>query len=445
MPVWEKFKQLFVIPLAPLPPIPIQLGRYTTVERSAAQTTAWEAACDAYEAAQYVDAYRHFFAFLRDPSQDNVLLQEGENGTLHFELLQGSKRVMGVANAEQVKAESRVAHVTTLNVAYLRRLMEQNFVLQHSRYCLSDDNDIVLKFETSTLDGSPYKLYDAFKEIAVDADKQDDLLADEFSPLLTLHDTGSMQALPNTERQLKYDFLQTELRQTFDLLDKNSAEAEKYPEAYSYLLLALTYKLDYLLHPEGYMMEVLERAHRLFFETAEGKKTPQRNALLRQELQKIQQRSAADTFKELYRTRATFAVLSNKTHDSLVSTIDGELSKMDWYIEEKLPHLAMAIPNFIVGYLLFNYALPKPDRDLLQFYYLVTENVFFVPLGFTAVYFEKNKLQKTLIETHLRGIEAAYKADFPNLHLDLKRLKYNDMMTFAKTYLLMLRDLDLSK
>ena len=61
----------------------------------------------------------------------------------------------------------------------MRRLVESNYVLEYSRYGLDDDDNLVIKFDTSALDASPYKLYYALKEVAANADKQDDLLLDE--------------------------------------------------------------------------------------------------------------------------------------------------------------------------------------------------------------------------------------------------------------------------
>ena len=41
--------------------------------------------------------------------------------------------------------------------------------------------------------------------------------------------------------------------------------AFQYPGGIAYLLLELSYKLDYLTVPEGMLMETLERIHRLYF------------------------------------------------------------------------------------------------------------------------------------------------------------------------------------
>ena len=38
---------------------------------------------------------------------------------------------------------------------------------------------------------------------------------------------------------------------------------------------------------------------------------------------------------------------------------------------------AMAIPGYIVGYCLFNYAIPKPDKDFFFLYYQIMYGTFF--------------------------------------------------------------------
>ena len=89
------------------------------------------------------------------------------------------KKAVGKANIEKVTIEAKIAKTDTLNIGFMRRLLERNFQLRYSRFALDEENNITIRFDTSVLDGSPYKLYYALKELTTNADKLDDLLIDD--------------------------------------------------------------------------------------------------------------------------------------------------------------------------------------------------------------------------------------------------------------------------
>ena len=116
-----------------------------------------------------------------------------------------------------------------------------------------------------------------------------------------------------------------------------------------------------------------------------------KNSFIKKELEKVLERSANQIKEELYATTATFGILTPKGHDALASLIEGELPNMDWYEENKHERVAVSIPTYIVGNALFNFALPKPDRELLELYYRIVEPEYFKSLGFTFSYFDTAK------------------------------------------------------
>ena len=73
----------------------IKFGRYSDAYRSDAQQISFNKAIEEFEKGRYVRAYKYFFEFLRDDEADNVRFWEDEKG-LRFELLQGSKKVIGI-------------------------------------------------------------------------------------------------------------------------------------------------------------------------------------------------------------------------------------------------------------------------------------------------------------------------------------------------------------
>ncbi len=440
MNLWERLFGATAEPTTPQPTV--RLGRYTDAYKEKKQYEAWEDALSRFEAEDYLAAYEAFFKYLRDEREDNVRWIRTEGG-YEFEILQGSKRVSGVANAQKVVAEARVVKAHNLSVAVMRRLVESNFTLEYCRFALDDENNLVIKFDSNALDASPFKLYYALKELSVNADKQDDLLLDEFETLLTPIDMGSKIELTEAERTIKYTFLLDKINALFAEIEEKKLDGEKYPGGISYLLLDTAYRIDYLTTPEGFIMETIERIHRNYFST-ENKTMIQKNALILAEFEKIKNRSKGLIFNELYGTTSTFGILQPKQHDALVALIDGELPNRDWYEQNGHPSVALAVPSYIVGHALFTYSLPKPDRELLGLYYKIFEPRYFKSLNYTPQYMdaETGIFDQKAVKTAIKTIIDGHLEKFPKLLPDFTLLDFKSKSKFATSYLLLLKALD---
>jgi hypothetical protein len=442
MSFWER---LFGHKAEPLKQPAVRFGRYSDSYKAKSQYDAWEEALTFYEANNYAASYKAFMVYLRDEKEDNVRWQDTE-GDIEFEVLQGSKRVKGSANAQRVVAEARIAHAKDLSVAMMRRLVESNYVLEYSRYALDDENNLVIKFDTNALDASPYKLYYALKEIAVNADKQDDLLLDEFGNMLSPIDMGSKSDISEAECATKWAFLTQKIETVLNQIDSGKLEADKYPGGIAYLLLDAAYRIDYLTVPEGFIMESIERMHRSFFSPDD--KTPvQKNVILRRELEKVKNRSKELILNELYSTTSTFGILQPKGHDTLASLIEGELNNMKWYEDNKHTDVALAITGYVVGNALFSYALPRADRALLQLYYQILEPDYFNSLGFTPQYLDSktNKFDEKAIKTAIKDLTAKHLEKHPNLLPDVNSLDFKTPVAFARSFLMMIKGLDFTE
>ena len=422
----------------------IRFGRYSDSYKAEAQYDLWDNALNLFEEGDYIAAYRSFFQYLLDEKEDNVQYWQSE-GELRFQLFQGSKKITGVANERQIKAEAKIAHSEGLKVPFLQRLLQQNFDLKYSRFALDEANNLTIKFDSFTIDGSPYKLYYALKELAISADKQDDLLIDEFRVLRPV-ETDHLVPLPKEEQKTKYNFIVQQIEKTFNIIDKGSLDPQKYPGAIAYLLLDLIYKLDYLTKPEGFTMETLERIHRYYFSN-DGKDTTSKINLIRESLNALAQRPQEAFFKEMYEVKSTFGITNPVGHERVVSFIDGELSNMDWYYEQGQLDYALAIPGYIVGYCLFNYALPKPDRDLFHLYYQIVECAYFRQLNISCPYYDAatQRLQKRQIMKAIKRIIEKHLPNYPDMNPNFSLIKMDNLPLFAKSFLQMVRALKLIK
>lgn len=438
------FDQLFGGGRKKEPQPKISFGRYSDSYKDANQYDSWDKALTLFEKEQYIASYLEFFNYLRDNFEDNVTWKE-ENGKIYFEVFQGSKKAKGVADTEKVTIEAKVAQTETLNIGFMRRLMERNFSLRYSRFALDPDNNISIRFDTYVLDGSPYKLYYALKELTTNADKLDDILIDEFRMLKPV-DTTHLVDLSLKEKEIKYNYIIQQIHEALAAMDSGKPSLDKYPGGYAYVLLNLSYKLDYLTKPEGFMMETLERIHRIYF-TSDKKNPAQKNVIIRKELKKLLGRTKEEYFLEMYLTKSTFGITKPVNHDRIVGFIDGELHNMDWYNEHGYHTIAIGVPGYIVGYCMFNFAAPRPDRELFHLYYQIIEAKYFKDLGYTLNYydFEKGTFDKKAIKRAINDITENNKELYGRMNPDKSLLKFDTLPNFAKSFLIMVRNLDLTK
>jgi hypothetical protein len=422
----------------------INFGRFSDSYKQNKQYDAWDVALDKFKKEAYLESCKAFLDYLNDEREENVEYRL-EDGKLRFELLQGSKIIYGEADRTKIRVEAKIAKANELNIAFMRRMVEQNFGLNYSRFGLDSENNITIVFDSFTLDASPYKLYYAIRELAINADKQDDILIDEFEELQPI-ENKYLIAITEEEKSVKYNFVTNEIIDVLEEIENGQLNANQYPGGIAYLLLDLCYKLDYLTKPEGFMMEALERMNRLFF-AKDGQSTAQKNAILQKELEILGQRSKEEYFKEMYRVKTTFGITSPVNHERVCGLIDEVLHHMDWYKENGFEKIALAIAGYVVGNCLFNYAVPKPVKELFTLYYQIIETDYFRQLGFETVFYDSktHRFDKKSIKNRIKEIVLKNKKRYPTVVPELAKLNYNNLADFAKSYLLMVKKMDLTR
>ena len=183
----------------------ISFGRFSDSYKQTRQYDAWDVALEKFKKEDYLESCEAFLNYLNDEREDNVKHWR-EDGEIKFEILQGSKVISGKANKKKIRVEAKIAKANDLNIAFMRRMVERNFGLNYSRFGLDNENNITIVFDSFTLDASPYKLYYAIRELAVNADKHYDLLIDEFEELQALENNHLID-LSEKEKSVKFDFI----------------------------------------------------------------------------------------------------------------------------------------------------------------------------------------------------------------------------------------------
>lgn len=419
----------------------IRFGRYSDAYKTDAQYASWEKAVTAFEEQRYLESYQAFFDYLRDEKENNVSY-ELKDGVIHFSVIQGSKEIKGTASSERVVCETNIAKYKKLIVAIMRKLVEMNYGLHYSRFAIHN-NTICLKFDTSVLDGSPEKLYFALKEVATRADKQDDLLVGEFKSLKLMGD-AHVSSLSSKEKKTKYEYLQKWIKATLNRIE--TLNTNKYSIGAAYTLLGLTYRLDYLLAPEGQLMDKFEKIHKGYFANTDDSAYKKNEKIIKtfRDILKIEEEDIA---KDLYRVKATFGITAPTAPVQIANLINSEIPSINVYLESKQDDIAVNILEYIAQYCLFYYGIPQPTRALFQLLIRTIHSDYFTDLGFSKVYYNAatKEFDNAAIRRKINKINKVAQVRFPHFKIYTNQLKYTSLVDFLVSLLRQIQQLKYDK
>lgn len=421
----------------------IQFGRYSDSYKKEIKYDAWDQALQKFIDEEYIQAYRLFFNYLRDDEHDNVTISE-DKGIISFSFVQGSKIITGTADSTKVYAEAKIAKLHQPNIGIFRQLLEENYQLKYSRYTIDDNQNVTIVFSTSSLDGSPYKLYYALKELAVVADNTDDILVSKYSELEAIN-FSHIRKVSEHEKSIKYKFLKDKIESLEMVLKNTKLDVNKHPGGLSYLYLDVVYKLDFLIKPEGYCMDAFAKINSLYFKD-KIMSVEQKNSKIYQVLKELSNYPANKFYNELYEVKSTFGVTTPSGHGPISNFILDEVENMNWYLKSGHYSFALAIPSYIVGCSLYQYSLPAPMRELFLLFYKIVEHTFFKNLGFDCKYVsEAGVLDDENIRKAIKNIVKSHEEDYNLLKFHKKKLVYSDVYSFAKSFLIMIAKMNFSR
>jgi hypothetical protein len=422
---WGKKKET---PEAAAPPV--LFGRYSDNNKTLQKTQYWTDADNLFREKKHHESIATFFDYLKDDAVQNV--STGKNGAeFEFSFYQGSKIVRGRYDNERLTAEVTLAKMTLPSMPVMRRLLEQNFNLYYSRYAM-DNERLCMRFDTDIETANPNKLYYALKELATKGDKQDDLLVQDFATLQTI-DSEHIEAIPDAEKEVKYNYLVQWIKETIDIAEP--LDEEKMSGGIAHLLLNLAYRIDFLLVPEGKLLYDLEDLVTMYF-VKDEKPVPEKNKAMLNAFKKIQAKTKEEVFPCLFRSKHTFAITMPQTQKIISDTIFGANQNMIWYRDNNYPYIAQQISEYGFGYCQYNFSLPKPITDLYVILMKVCYAGFFKDLGFKDVLYNSHTQQynRELIEQQINAIIQEWAEKFPQITFKTENLKYDSLMSFTHSY-----------
>lgn len=409
----------------------VVFGRYSDNNKTVAKVNSWTEADNLFKEKKYPQSIDAFFNYLRDDAIGNVLT-ERKGEVLDFQIYQGSKVVRGRCDAQGLSAEVSIARMPQPSVPVMRRLLEQNYQLLYSRYSLQE-NRICMRFDSEIETANPNKLYYGLKELAIKADKQDDLLVQDFANLEQV-DTDHIQPLPEQEKQVKLHYFREFIGDTVKYID--TLDKDKMAGGIAYMLLGLGYRLDYLLAPEGKLLREIEKAVSIYF-NKEEKTAQEKNYLMTEAFRALLALKDEEVLPYFFRSTSTFSIVAPQPHKVIADALTTAVQNMAWYRDNKYNEIARQILEYGLTYCQYSFSLPKPLCELIQLFMQVNYPMYFKQLGFVNWLYDpaSNQFEKDEIETEISDIISRWREKYPKLAWNNQNLQYDNIINFNLSFL----------
>jgi hypothetical protein len=414
----------------PGPQIPF--GRYSDNNKPVEKVDRWNEAESLFKEKKVHDSITAFFDYLRDETTGNVEHTRnatGNGGT--FQFYQGSKIIRGNYDDKSFRAEVALAAMPQPSVPVMRRLLEMNFTLYYTRYTLNETK-LGMRFNSDIATTNPSKLYYGLKELATKADKQDDLLVQDFTALLPV-DTEHITDIPEAEKEVKYRWMQFWIKETIDLIE--TVDADKYSGGVAYLLLALAYRIDFLIVPEGKLLLALEKIVDIYFKK-DDRPVTEKNQDMVEEFHKLQARTREEVFPYLFRSRYTFSIVLPQTHKTISDAIYNANQNINWYRENKHYDIGAKISEYGFAYCQYSYSLPRPLTEYFQLFLMVNYPNYFRELGFTITLTDAatGAINGDEVLKGVEAIENHWSSKYPFMKMRPDKLRYDSLLSFNQSF-----------
>ncbi|RYY83421.1 MAG: hypothetical protein EOO15_21450 [Chitinophagaceae bacterium] len=410
----------------------IPFGRYSDNNKPPAKVDRWNEAESLFKEKKIHESINAFFDYLRDDHFNNVVHEPGTDGTSgNFYFYQGSKVIRGKYDDKGFSAQVPLASMPQPSVPVMRRLLEMNFALYYTRYALTEGT-LEMLFNSDIATTNPSKLYYGLKELATKADKQDDLLVQDFTSLLPIG-TDHIEPIPDAEKEVKYRWIQHWIKETLELIE--TVDADKYSGGIAYLLLALAYRIDYCVVPEGKLLLALEKVVEIYFRK-DDRPVTEKNQDMAEEFLKLQARTREEVFPYLFRSKYTFSIVLPQAHKTISDAIYNANQNIGWYRDNKHAAIAAKISEYGFAYCQYSYSLPRPLTEYFQLFMMVNYPNYFRELGFTVPYADGDGaiLNGEEIQRAVEAIEAEWKNKYPDMKMRPDKIKYDSLLAFNQSF-----------
>ena len=245
----------------------------------------WDKAVDAYEKKQYKLSIHSILRYVGKAIKDHET---------KWNFSHGSTNVFIEIENDLLKVHAPFLKIDeSRKIPLMRQVVQLNFSpLNLSQIRLEDD---LLSFDFSCpLElCEPYKIYDIFREMCINADANDDQFIDKFGASWTQE--PSIERYDENAIKMTYNHLQEIIEQALKEIDYYENKRQ-FPFAWDVVAISLL-KIEYLLQPQGSLRSKIEKAIGFMMSKAQVPEKINRGKDALRDLQKV---SLNDLKKDLY-------------------------------------------------------------------------------------------------------------------------------------------------
>jgi hypothetical protein len=273
-------------------------GRFISYKKNPQQQEQYQESKKAFSQQRYIDGYEHYFNYLRfyhvEEDIGNISYKKDEN-SMEFTLIQGSAIIKGDITQRRLSAKVNLAHTISDNIAVMRRLLEKNYMYTYTTFFL-ENKTLRAKIYFDNIALSPQKVFFPLRELAMNADKEKELLLDEFNDL----EPVELDHIEAMDQSLK----ETKLRFFREWIDKTEQKVALLPTqeqsgAIAFVWIGLLLKIDYFVTPRGKLgYDVYEAIQEYYLD--DDKLIEEKNDALQQAVEKLKELDSQKLSKSLY-------------------------------------------------------------------------------------------------------------------------------------------------
>jgi len=406
-------------------------GKYSFAVNSIEKANKLKIAENNFFHGQFQEAFKLFFEYLQRPSENNLEFSR-QRSRLEFSFYQGSKLVTGYITDKEIHASSEIAQYSDFSERLAEILLKENNKLRYCKFT-KGRKTISLALEAVPQFTPPSVLYEALKELAVTADSYDDILVQNFDFLKPIN-IQHIEVLPEDKLKVKLHYLRQWIDETLKKtasLSSTFQEKNRNKGIISYYLLSLTYKLYYLIAPEGVLLDDLKKIH-IFFMSKKDMEVTKRNDYIITVFENIIKQRDDELAKSIYKVKTTFPVVESVPDEYIIRFIESELEASAWYRQNNNQEILPVIYQYIIGYLNFTVALPVVVKELFDIIWEIYNTEFFKDYGLNYNLARRDTLNTFTVENRINSIIGSGKDKFP---IRTGRLNYSSKNYFAYTLL----------
>jgi len=423
-------------------PLRHSFGRCINAKLAPNEEELFNKSYEAFETQNILDAYEYFFKSLENfsdkKSNQNVLISR-EQERLNFTIFQGSAKITGHVTKEQLYAESTLCKSPSAHVALKRYILERNYQLTYANY-FSDDEYIKLKLHHDNSTITPQKIFFPLRELAINIDKEKELLLDEFNDLEGI-ELDHIEVMDSHLKETKLRFF----REWIDKTEQNISlmPTQEQSGAIAFVWLVLLLKIDYFVTPRGKLgYDIYEAISEYYLD--DNKLVEEKNDALEKAVVKLKELDSTKLSKSLYQVKQTFDIFNPNTLDEVHNFINETLAKAIWYKEHRYEEIMLSIYEYLGLYTLYNFDMNSCLRELVQLNVRLHNTDFYSAIGYESL-FKDEKLNSSKLNALIKEIINKNTKQYPHLLHFEEELNYETIEKFHHSFFLALNNLNFSE